>query len=364
MSDTAQGGHGGDIYRMARVLGVEVSELVDLSTNGNVLCTGLTAQHVATEPYPFEHYPDLETSMLREAAARHEGLPADHILPGNGSAELIWLALTTLRPGHVLLLGPLFAEYERACAALGIAHEVLVPTAENGFLPDSADLARIAASTADMVIFCTPNNPTGTVYAPVEALLASIRAPFVLVDNTYREFMWGEPAYGANAWHAYSAACRPGTEVLALHSLTKFFDCAGIRLGYAAGAPSLLSQLAAHRAPWMVTTYAERMGARLLADIDSYRARLPLLRSNRQAMRLALQDTGAFSVHGVHEGPSFLCCRLRSGLSASTVREHLLKHRCIIRVCDNITGMPPGYIRIQARNPQDIPQLFTGLRSL
>lgn len=387
MTVPTQGEHGGEAYRVARALGVDVSQIVDLGTNGNILCADLTAAHVAAVPYPHEHYPDLEVSFLRETVAKHEGVSVDHVLAGNGSAELIWLAFMALRPRKVLLLGPLFGEYERACRALGIAYRLMTPHAlqpldeklatfgahtlpscaeasPSPFVFDAQDLARIAAQDADLTVLCTPNNPTGAIYAPVEGLLAAVRSPFVLIDNTYREFVWGEDAYATNAWQVYRDAAGPTREVVALHSLTKFFHCAGIRCGYAVGSPALLQRLAAIRAPWMVSTYAEQLGARLLDDIAQYRARLPRLREARSDMRRALEVTGAFASGGLHEGTSFVTCRLQPYLAPETVRQTLMGEGYLVRVCDNITGMPPGHIRLQVRPPETMPILFQVLKDL
>ncbi|AAS95539.1 pyridoxal phosphate-dependent aminotransferase [Nitratidesulfovibrio vulgaris] len=388
MTGPAQGEHGGEAYRIARALGVDVSQVVDLGTNGNILCADLTAAHVAAVPYPHEHYPDLEASLLREAVATHENVPVDHVLAGNGSAELIWLAFMALRPRRVLLLGPLFGEYERACRALDIAYRVVTPralrplygktpspcgvqashswseTTPSPFTFTAEDLDDIAAEDADLAVFCTPNNPTGAIYGPVEGLLAAVRSPIVLVDNTYREFIWGEDAYEANAWQVYRNTTGPDREVLALHSLTKFFHCAGIRCGYAVGSPALLQRLAAIRAPWMVSTYAEQLGARLLGDIAQYRSRLPRLRAARSAMRCALEATGAFAAGGLHEGTSFVTCRLQPHLHPETARQALMGEGYLVRVCDNITGMPPGHIRLQVRHPETMPALFRMLERM
>lgn len=388
MTVPSQGEHGGEAYRVARALGVDVSQIVDLGTNGNILCADLTAAHVAAVPYPHEHYPDLDVSLLRETVSNHERVSVDHVLAGNGSAELIWLAFMALRPRKVLLLGPLFGEYERACRALGIAYRVMTPhalrtldekpappnvghdvpscagTSPSPFVFDAQDLARIAAQDADLTVFCTPNNPTGAIYSPVEGLLAAVRSPIVIVDNTYREFTWGEDTYEANAWQVYRDALGPAREVVALHSLTKFFHCAGIRCGYAVGSPALLQKLAAIRAPWMVSTYAEQLGTRLLDDIAHYRARLPHLREARSDMRRALEETGAFAVGGLHEGTSFVTCRLQPHLAPETVRQTLMGAGYLVRVCDNITGMPSGHIRLQVRPPETMPVLFQILKDL
>lgn len=360
---TQQAAHGGEAYRVARALGIAPETLLDLGTNANILCADLTRAIVAAEPYPHEHYPDLENTQLREALAQHESVSPTQVVAGNGSAELLWLTLQALRPARALLLGPLFSEYERACTALHIPFDVISPPAAQGYVPHTAELHAIATSSADMVILCTPNNPGTVVYDNMHAIVQACGERTVLIDNTYREFLWGTPAYAANAWQTYRQQAHPNARLITLHSLTKFFHCPGIRLGYALTDAATATHLQQVRAPWMVSTFAEHMGMRLIASIDAYRQRLPLLRAHGSALRHALAATGVFQGLPLL-GVSFLTGRLRSPITAATVREHLLQQHILVRNCDNITGMEPGHIRIQIRSVRELRPLLDALTAL
>lgn len=119
--------HGGDVYALARRLRKDVSSFIDFSSNTHVFASRLTEELFRTTPYPFAHYPDTESALLREALAAHEACSPANILPGNGSSELIWLALQALSPRKILFIGPMFSEYVRCAMLLGIEHDTVTP---------------------------------------------------------------------------------------------------------------------------------------------------------------------------------------------------------------------------------------------
>ncbi|MGO8760604.1 MAG: aminotransferase class I/II-fold pyridoxal phosphate-dependent enzyme [Desulfobaccales bacterium] len=103
--------HGGDVYHLARSLGVELGELLDLSANINPLgfppgLTGAVQEALAE----IVHYPDRRSLELRAALAAYHHLTPEEILVGNGSTELIYLAARALRPGRGLIVTPAFSE--------------------------------------------------------------------------------------------------------------------------------------------------------------------------------------------------------------------------------------------------------------
>nr|WP_230404573.1 hypothetical protein [Nitratidesulfovibrio sp. HK-II] len=120
-----QSAHGGEVYRVARELGVAPEDILDCGSNGFAHAVDLTRALVEAQPHPFEHYPDPDSTALRQRLAAHEGVSPGQLLVGNGSSELIWLALRVLRPTRVTLLGPTFSEYVRACETHAIPWRVL-----------------------------------------------------------------------------------------------------------------------------------------------------------------------------------------------------------------------------------------------
>lgn len=355
--------HGGDIYQAALNLGLKSDSIHDFSTNSNEFARAITQDLINGTPYPFDRYPDPDSTILRDKIARHEGTAPENIMVGNGSSELIFLAIQAMRPSSALLIGPIFMEYARACEALGIPYEILALPPETGFTFGRAELHALWRSRADLAILCTPNNPTGVNFENLAFILEALPCQRLLVDSTYREFLWGDSSYQENYWKACQRSLRPGTGVVSLNSFTKFFHCAGVRLGYVVADRSLINTMESLRAPWTVSAFAQEMGCKFLNKIDEYRSVLPELRLSQARMTEELCGTGLFEENLIFAGPSFITMGLRCGLNAMALKNHLLKWHVLIRVCDNIPGMPPNFVRIQVRPCEQWEPLMGGLNT-
>lgn len=349
--------HGGEVYSLAKKLGTSPGQLLDFSSNANIFALPLTEELARSAAPSFEHYPDSDSAELVEAVSRHELVEADRILPGNGAADLIWLAVQALAPRKALCLGPIFSEFAKAFEAYGVPFEVVTPPPEQEFQPGPADLQRIWESDADLVVLCTPNNPAAVTYDNLRGLFEMLRAPRLIIDNSYREFLYGTPAYEANHLNAYQKDLRPGVSLFTLHSFTKFFCCPGIRLGYIMGDRLQLARMASLRPAWNIGSHAQHMGLLFLSHIDEYRQKLPPLREATLDLGRRMRRLDCMNADHIFEGPGFLCCGLADGLEAEQAFERALRSRMLIRNCDNIPGMPPGFVRLRARAPSDNERL-------
>lgn len=353
--------HGGEVYALARRLRTSPDKLLDFSSNANIFALPLTQELVRKNPYPFVHYPDSEAADLVDAVAAHEQVETDRVLAGNGAAELIWLTIQALAPRKALFIGPVFTEYVKACHAYDIPYEIMTPPAAQDFTPGPDDLQSLWENDADLVILCTPNNPAAVTYPNIHTMLNMLRAPRVLIDNSYREFLYGTDDYYANRLRAYHDTLRPGVSLFTLHSFTKFFCCPGIRLGYLIGDRTQITRIASLRPSWTVSPFAQLMGRVFLEHIDAYRETIVPLYNAVAHMGRELRRLDCMVPERVFEGPGFLCCGLAPRFSAGGVARALLKHRFIVRNCDGIPGMPPGYIRLQARPEPDAARLLETL---
>lgn len=352
------GMHGGDIREIARSMGISPEDMLDFSTNCNIFAHELTKELVDSTPYDFAAYPENDCAALRACIAEHENIPENQIIIGNGSVELIFLTLRTLNPGSVLLIGPIFSEYALACEALGIPYTVFPLSQENGFCFDIEHIHAIWKTNAELAVFCSPNNPGGAADPNIKTVLERLPCPRLLFDHTYKEFLWGNQLYESHNWNELMNWARPGASVITLNSFTKFFYCAGIRLGYAICSRTMAGQMRKFQPPWMITNFAQTLGELFLKRIDDYRDTLPILQRERAHMARNLGITGLFAAEYILEGPSFLCLGLQPGFTATEIRDALLQRRILIRACDNIPGMPPGYIRIQVRPAPDAERLY------
>ena len=106
------------------------------------------------------HYPDIKCEALIREICRFEQVEEEQVLCGNGAAELFFAAAFALKPKHVLLPVPSFAEYERSLRSVdAVIHEYTLRE-EQDFLVTEEILQAITPEM-DLLILCNPNNPTG-----------------------------------------------------------------------------------------------------------------------------------------------------------------------------------------------------------
>ncbi|GAI09274.1 unnamed protein product, partial [marine sediment metagenome] len=169
------------------------------------------------------HYPDPQCTQLIKQISQYLGVDRENILAGNGSTELIYLAVRALLPRRALIFAPTFFEYERALKACGGEPKFLFLKESQGF---SISIQKIIEAIKDVeaVFICNPNNPTGTFFPEDELLelvkITKERKITFILDESYLDFK-----------HSGESLVREaqGTRhLLVLRSFTKFFALAGL----------------------------------------------------------------------------------------------------------------------------------------
>src|SRR5215510_12291089 len=110
----------------------------------------------------WSRYPEFVPTTLHERLAAFAGWKPDGIIAGNGSNELIQAVLmVTMSAGKsVLISEPTFALYKQVATVLG-GEVTSIPLTANLQYDSDALLKAIEAQQPDVVIICSPNNPTG-----------------------------------------------------------------------------------------------------------------------------------------------------------------------------------------------------------
>ena len=338
--------------------GMARDHVIDFSASTNPLgpppavvdaLRGLSAEQVA-------HYPDPTAARLRGAIAARHDVDAEQVLVGNGSAELIWsLALAYARPEpeRVLIVGPTFGEYERACRLMGAEMEWEVARAQVGFALGAAALAeRIMRTRARLVWMCNPNNPTGTYLrrAAFETLLGACAevGTLLVVDEAYLPFVREPDSL---------TELLAGGHLFLLRSLTKDYALAGLRLGYGLGTRDAIAALRKVQAPWSVSAVAQLAGEVALAD----EAHLERSRAEVWAARRLLVDGLRRLGCGVAEpAANFVLAEIPRGWeSAAALRAALFARGCVVRDCASF-GLP-RHMRVGVRTRAECARLLEEL---
>ena len=232
-------------------------------------------------------YPDPLASGLRASLARRLGVPAEAVLVGNGSDELIHLiALAYLGLGsRVVVADPPYLMDEISARAMG-AEVVRVPLADYRH-----DLAAMAEVDADLAFVPNPHNPSGTTVSRsgLERFVDASPADLVVVDEAYMDF--ADDPDGTTAL----PLTRTG-RVAVIRTFSKLYGLAGARIGYVVAAPETVAQLRKVRAPFSVNALAQAAAEAALED-DGHAEKVRLtVRAGREKMSAAFRGAGYYVV--------------------------------------------------------------------
>ena len=210
-------------------------------------------------------YPDREFVELRDALAAYlgHGLTRDNIWAANGSNEILQQLLQAFGgPGRTAFgFQPTYSMYP--LLALGTGTEWVAGTRGADFEISAESAAeQVRAAQPDIVILCSPNNPTGTPLSldVIEAVYEA--APgIMIVDEAYGEFIpAGEPS---------ALTLLPGRDRLVVsRTMSKAFAFAGVRLGYLAAAPVISDALRLVRLPYHLSILTQAAAGAALAHSE------------------------------------------------------------------------------------------------
>lgn len=200
-------------------------------------------------------YPDFESSMLRGALAAAFDLAPENILVGNGSNELLAATIGAfVGPGTpVVFPRPTFTLYEKLVTIAGGLPVAIDFDPDSGELPLSAMLETLASLRNAVVIFCSPNNPTGGVMPEggLEKLLAT--GATVLFDRAYGDFA--------------GDMLPPLDDALVTFStFSKAWGLAGLRVGWLASTASTCREIRKVKLPYSLNVLSETIAAAALEN--------------------------------------------------------------------------------------------------
>lgn len=298
------GSHGGDGARVAAALGIDPASMIDLSASMNPFAPdvpALLADLLRREGSAVNHYPDSTDATITLADAI--GVDADQLVLTNGGAEAIALTAAHLQVGNVV--EPEFSLYRRHLTAIDL------------------DAPRWRSN---------PSNPLGQLAAPGDTA--------GVWDEAFYPIATGRWTRGdACAWR--------------LGSLTKLWNCPGLRLGYVIAPTIADAEAIRHRQPrWSVNGLALAVLPELLAatDLPSWSAQINSL---RQRFATALRGVG---FHVTDTDSNWIL------VHHANLRAALAGHGMLVRDCSTF-GLA-GVHRVALPSPQQFDRVLDAFASV
>lgn len=295
-------------------------------------------------------YPDREYTSLRQTISEYCHIPAEFILPGNGSSELISLLIETLAPRRTLILGPTYSEYSRELSFSGSTQEYYHLREEGNFHPDIDGLCRTLEDGYDFLILCNPNNPTSSaiLHEDMERLLSfcASRNVFVMIDETYVEFAPGIAAVTAVPF------TRDYQNLMVLRGVSKFFAAPGMRFGYGiTGNSKFLNKMKEKQIPWSLNSIGAFAGEEMFKDQEYISRTRELILSERDRMYRAMSQMPDYKTYEPYA--NFLLVKIvKDGITSFDVFERCIRAGLMIRDCSSFQCLDGEFIRFCVMMPE------------
>ncbi len=324
---------GKPIEETARELGAEASSIIKLASNENPLGPSPKARTAMQQAIDCAHlYPDGGGYYVTAALSQKLGLPADHIILGNGSNEIIeFIGHAFLRPdAEIITPQHAFIAYKIIAKVFG-ARTIEVPAPD--FDQDLDGILNAITPATRAVFIANPNNPTGTLVSQetIDAFMARVPDHVVVVfDEAYYEYVNTPPDT--------LKFVREGRNIIVLRTFSKIHGLASARLGYGIARPELIRVLQKTREPFNVNGIGQAAAVAALADEEHQRETKRLTDEGRAYFE---DQFGAMNLRFVPSTGNFVLVHLGDGAG---VFRKLLQRRIIVRALKGYAL--PEWVRI------------------
>jgi len=192
---------------------------------------------------PVDGYADLKTAICNKFK-RDNNLdynPTQIVVSTGAKQSIANICMVLLNPGdEVLLPAPYWVSYS-AIATLAEAKSIIIPSSiETDFKITPEQLEAAITPKTKLVMFNSPNNPSGTIYSEKEyrslgSVLEKYPDVFILSDEIYEHINYGTPHFSiASIPELYD-------RTITVNGVAKAFAMTGWRIGYI-GAPEWLAK--------------------------------------------------------------------------------------------------------------------------
>ncbi len=258
---------------------------VDLSLGVNPLgCSERVTEHYQQKDIRFSNYSEVTSRALQKKIGEVYGFSPEEVVIGSGVSDLLHLCYATfIDPGDEVLIPELTFPSFEFLAILTHAEPIFIPSSKD-FDLDYVAIPQLIGEKSKLVVLCNPNNPTGRQLqlSSVERLLLANPKLIFVIDEANIDF-GGVSALPLVKKHP---------NLIVLRSFSKGFGLAGLRVGFAVGAKSLMYAIRRRQTPFSVNVFAQKLAEVALSDMDFIEKTRNYIIGERQYLERELDRLG------------------------------------------------------------------------
>ena len=294
-------------------------------------------------------------------AAKNFSIHQNHIVVGNGAAELIKSLMEKIS-GRVGFIRPTFEEYPNRYTQ---ENSVIFIPQNPDFSYTADDLIRFFSDKSiENLILINPDNPSGNYIPKADLLKLAIwceeKGIRLVVDESFADFAEEE-----NTSLIDETIFKQHPQMVVMKSISKSYGVPGIRLGIlASGDEALITDLKKDVAIWNINSFGEFYLQIEEKYKNDYTAALQKFKTVRKNFIEMLRSLPGLRV--IPSQANYIMAELVNGMSAKELTKVLLiKHNLLIKdLSGKIKLDNRQYIRLAVRNEQDNEKLICALREV
>lgn len=330
-----------DLYKGGKVL---------LDANENAF-----GPSVAAAPFGImlNRYPDSDQNALRIALSKYAGVSQENILIGNGSDEIIDLAMRTFvcEGENIISVEPGYSMYEVCARAAGASTKRVPLNAD--FQLDSDAILSAADAKTKMIFIVSPNSPIGCEMER-NALLKILRNAnaIVFVDEAYVEFGGASLAREVKNF----------PNLIVSRTFSKAWGLAGMRVGYALACRETISLMRRIKPPYNVNSLSAKIALESVSrNLMRMRKNVSEMRRQRESLAKSLRAIGFFVFPSVC---NFILVRPpQNSMGASKMQKMLAQNGLIVRDRSSM-ALVQNTFRITIGTREENAQLLLEIKKL
>lgn len=335
----------------------DVDDPIKLASNENPLGPSPRAVKAINQKlHALHYYPDGAAHRMIRAVADYHGVSHDEVVCGNGSDELLTIAVQTFcdyGTDSAVISEYSFAAYGITCQAHNLDIR-WVPTA--GKLQcDLEAMAEAIDETTKIAFVANPNNPTGTYVAAAELRAFLSQIPdrvVVLVDEAYHQYVTADDYTSAMEMRDVHE------RLIVTRTLSKVYGLAGVRAGYALTTPQMADRMHRVRDPFNCNSLAQIALPAALGDQEFVERSVEVNDKGRAALEAGLQKLAGRGVEWIPSQTNFVLTKMP--VEGRKVYEKMLPKGVIVRPVAGY-GLS-NCLRISLAEPQKMERCVRALR--
>ncbi|RLI88204.1 MAG: histidinol-phosphate transaminase [Candidatus Altiarchaeales archaeon] len=282
---------------------------------------------------------------LRGKVADYCKVDRENVILGNGSDELMDLIFKIFK-GPILGVNPSFSGYKIFTLALGEKYLEINLKEDFGF---PLDEFIEKSKEANILILCSPNNPTGGVISEEDIKAVLDQGKITVVDEAYYEF------YGKS----FVPLISEYPNLIVLRTFAKAFALAGLRIGYAISNSGIINALYKVKPPFNVNSLALVSAIAALDSKDYMKTTVERIKIDREILFRELSK----KFKAFRSEANFILMDV-SPIKATEFFENLLKKGIIVRAFGKFSGFIGEYVRISVGTSEENRKLIEALEDI